>query len=86
MRRIGSQYSRRSCANEHGQKHLSAKHVLINSAKCGVKFTVSTSLVRHERSHDNEKTHSCQHCSKAFSQVRNKSTHEALHRGVVSSS
>ena len=46
---------------------------------CGERFTRSTTLREHARSHNNERPHPCSKCPKAFARKKDRIRHEKLH-------
>ncbi|KAE9376336.1 hypothetical protein N431DRAFT_331300, partial [Stipitochalara longipes BDJ] len=48
---------------------------------CGERFTRSTTLREHARTHNNERPYPCSECPKAFARNKDRIRHEALHGG-----
>ena len=48
---------------------------------CGERFTRSTTLREHSRTHTNERPFPCSSCSKTFARKKDKTRHENLHLG-----
>jgi uncharacterized C2H2 Zn-finger protein len=48
---------------------------------CGERFTRSTTLREHKRTHNGERAFPCSICSKQFARSKDKIRHEALHAG-----
>jgi hypothetical protein len=48
---------------------------------CGERFTRSTTLREHRRTHNGERPFPCSICSKQFARSKDKTRHEALHAG-----
>jgi hypothetical protein len=48
---------------------------------CGERFTRSTTLHEHKRTHNDERPFSCSRCSKSFARKKDKIRHEELHAG-----
>ncbi|PMD22347.1 hypothetical protein NA56DRAFT_538823, partial [Hyaloscypha hepaticicola] len=46
---------------------------------CGERFTRSTTLREHSRTHTNERPFPCSKCSKKFARKKDKVRHETLH-------
>jgi hypothetical protein len=46
--------------------------------QCGKKFRLLHDLIKHERTHDNNRPYACTHCDKTFTQKGNLQRHERL--------
>lgn len=49
--------------------------------ECSKKFVNKWALVSHRKCHSQERPHTCQHCKKSFTNIKDLRRHEVIHLG-----
>ncbi|XP_058819336.1 zinc finger protein 557-like isoform X2 [Topomyia yanbarensis] len=77
----GSKMTNKRNYDSHMRYHKAIDEGRYTCNYCDKKFATNARMVRHERSHTNEKPFQCKYCEKSFNNETSMNTHERTHTG-----